>query len=436
MPGGEPSSRDGRSASPYDVAMRALMYGVAPEVQTIEETDNRLLRMLAQTPTRLLDIDEPGFLRPDWVVTKPRLVGICGSESKAVFLDYASLVDPANSVGMQQNPMKNFVSMPHVMGHEVIAEVVAVGPEAEGLEPGDRVALNPWLTCVTRGVSPICPACVAGDLSQCHSFGKGAFAPGIHIGMCADVTGGFAELMPAHDSMLFKVPDELSDEQAVVADPFSVSLHAVTRHPPQPGSKVLVYGAGSLGLAAVAILRALYPTVEVMVVARFDAQRKVAEAFGASTVPHEPRLELIERVAEWSGGVLQPADGLPMAFPGGIDVVYDTIGAAETLEVGCRVLRARGALVKLGMNGAAKWDDTPVYSKEINYTGSNAFGIEEVEGVRKHAIAHFLDMAGSGRIDLTPMLTHSFRLEEWRDAFTVLADQESSGAIKVTIDGR
>ena len=199
---------------------------------------------------------------------------------------------------------------------------------------------------------------------------------------------------------------------------------------------MLVYGAGALGQCAVAILRALYPTVEVMVVARFDAQRRLAETFGASTVPHEPRLELIERVADWSGGVLQPADGLPMAFPGGIDVVYDTIGAAETLEVGCRVLRARGTLVKLGMHGAAKWDDTPVYSKEITYTGSNAFGIEEVEGVRQHGIAHFLDMVGSGRIDLTPMLTHTFRLDEWRDAFTVLADQETSGAIKVAIDSR
>jgi threonine dehydrogenase-like Zn-dependent dehydrogenase len=424
-----------RSANPYDGGMQALMYGVAPEAQPHEETDNRLLRMLARTPTRLMDIEEPGFIRPDWVVTKPRLVGICGSESKAVFLDYASMTDPSPGSDMQ-NPMKGFVSFPHVMGHEVIAEVVSVGPEAEGLEAGDRVALNPWLTCVTRGVSPICPACMAGDLSQCHSFGKGAFAPGIHIGMCSDINGGFAELMPAHDSMLFKVPDSLSDEQLVFADPFSVSLHGVTRHPPAPGSKVLVYGAGSLGLCAVAILRALYPTVEVMVVARFPAQRALAEAFGAKTVPHETRLDVIEQVADWSGGVLQPADGLPMAFPGGIDVVYDTIGAAETLEVGCRVLRARGSLIKLGMHGAAKWDDTPVYSKEIIYTGSNAFGIEEVDGVRKHAMAHFIDMVGSGRIDLTPMLTHTFRLGEWRDAFTVLADQESSGAIKVAIDSR
>ncbi|MBO0728248.1 MAG: alcohol dehydrogenase catalytic domain-containing protein [Acidimicrobiaceae bacterium] len=416
--------------------MRALMYGVEPEVQPVPETDNRLLQMLARTPTKMVDIDEPGFLRRDWVVTRPRLVGICGSESKAVFLDYASLVDPANATDMRQHPMKNFVSTPHVMGHEVIAEVVAVGPEAEGLEPGDRVALNPWLTCVTRGVAPICPACEAGNLSQCHSFGKGAFSPGIHIGMCTDVNGGFAELMPAHDSMLFKVPDGLTDEQVVFADPFAVSLRAVTRHPPQPGSKVLVYGAGALALCAIAILRALHPTVEVMAVARFESQRQLAETLGAVTVPHEPRLEVIERVAAWSGGVLQPADGLPMAFPGGVEVVYDTIGAAETLEVGCRVLAAHGTLAKLGMHGSAKWEDTPVYCKELTYTGSNAFGIEEVEGVRKHGIAHFLEMVGSGLIDLAPMLTHTFRLEQWREAFTALADQAASGAIKVAFDNR
>jgi threonine dehydrogenase-like Zn-dependent dehydrogenase len=416
--------------------MRALMYGVEPEMQPVPETDNRLLRMLARTPTRLVDIDEPGFLRRDWVVTRPRLVGICGSESKAVFLDYASLVDPVNALDMRQHPMKNFVSTPHVMGHEVIADVIAVGPEADGLQPGDRVALNPWLTCVTRGVAPVCPACEAGNLSQCHSFGKGAFAPGIHIGMCADVNGGFADLMPAHDSMLFKVPDRLTDEQVVFADPFAVSLHAVTRHPPHDGSKVLVYGAGALGQCAIAILRALYPTVDVMAVARFESQRRLAERLGALTVPHEPRLELIERVAEWSGGVLQPADGLPMAFPGGIEVVYDTIGAAETLEVGCRVLSAHGTLAKLGMHGPAKWEDTPVYCKEITYTGSNAFGIEEVEGVRKHGIAHFLEMVEAGRIDLTEMLTHTFSLDQWREAFTALADQEASGAIKVALDNR
>ena len=417
--------------------MRALLFGTDPEPRPEPETDNRNLRMLAHSPLRLVKLPDPGFLRPDWVVTKPRLTGICGSESKMVFFDYASFTDPDRAdTQFRDNPMKNFVSFPHVMGHEVVADVVAVGPEAEGLAEGDRVVLNPWLSCGPRGIEPLCPSCRAGDLSQCHSFGKGTLAPGIHTGMCSDVPGGFGELMPAHDSMLFKVPDAISDEQAVFADPFAVSLHGVTRHPPRPGSKVLVYGAGALGTCAIVILRALYPDVEVMAVARFETQRALAEKLGALTVEPEPRQALVETVAAWSGGVLQPADGLPMAFPGGIDVVYDTIGAAETLEVGARVLRARGTLVKLGMHGPARWEDTPVYFKEICFTGSNAFGLEEVDGMRMHGIAHYLDLVGSGRVDLTGMLTHTFRLDEWRDAFTALADQETSGAIKVAIDQR
>jgi threonine dehydrogenase-like Zn-dependent dehydrogenase len=322
------------------------------------------------------------------------------------------------------------------MGHEVVAEVVSVGPEAKGLEVGQRVALNPWLTCVTRGVEPICPACEAGDLSQCWSFGKGAFAPGIHHGQCKDVTGGFADLMPAHVSQLFPIPDSVPDEQAVFADPFAVSLHGVTRHAPPEGAKVVVYGAGALGTCVTAILKALYPTVDVLVVARFDAQKRLVEKLGARTVDPEPRLDLVQTIADWSGGVLQPSSGIPMAFPGGVDVVYDTIGAAETLEVGARVLKARSTLVKLGVHGPARWDDTPLYFKEIDYVGSNAFGFETVDGVRKHGIEHYLDLVESGRIDLTGMLTHTFRLDQWREAFAALATQDQSGAIKVAFDFR
>ena len=77
-----------------------------------------------------------------------------------------------------------------------------------------------------------------------------------------------------------------------------------------------------------------------------------------------------------------------------------------------------------------------MYFKEISWTGSNAFGIEEVEGVRKHGIEHYLDLVAAGRVDLGPMLTHRFALDDWRSAFDALADQERSGAIKVAIDQR
>ncbi len=410
--------------------MKALLYGVKPEPTPVAPDANHLLRGLAHTPMRLVDdMADPGFLLPDWVVTRPRLTGICGSDSKQVFMDWGEVQSP-------DNPMKAFFSLPQVLGHEVVADVVALGPEAEGLDIGDRVVLNPWLSCGPRGVEPVCPACETGDYSLCASFAVGPIGPGIHIGTSKDASGGYAELMPAHDSLLFKVPANVSDELAVFADPFAVMLHAVTRNPPPPSGKAMVYGAGALGTCATAILRELYPDVDVLVVARFDAQAALARTFGATVIGHEPALAVIEQAAAWSGGVLRASDGMPMAFPGGIDVVYDTIGKQETFEVASRVLKARCTLVKAGVHGPTWWEDTPLYFKELAMVGSNAFGFEEIDGVRKHGIDHYLDLVSAGRIDLTGMLTHTFPLDDWRSAFTALATQDHSGAIKVAFDFR
>lgn len=410
--------------------MRALVYGVPPEPVEVPEHANALTQNLARTPTALREVPDPQLPHEDWVLTRPRLTGICGSDSKQILMDFGE--------GEADNAMSAFCSFPQVMGHEVVADVVALGPGARGLQVGQRVVLNPWLSCGPRGIAPPCPACRAGDYSLCWSFTDGDLSPGIHTGVSADVTGGYAELMPAHDSMLFAVPDSIPDEVAVFADPFSVSLHAITRHPPPDSGSALVYGAGSLGLCAVAILRALYPGVAVAVAARFDAQAALARRFGAAKVlAHEPRSALIEEHVGWAGGRLRrPLLGLPMAHPGAVDVVYDTIGKPETFEVGVRVLRSRGTLVKAGVHAPGRWEDSPLYFKEISLVGSNAFGVEEVDGRRKHAIAHYLDLAAAGRVDLRPMLTHTFALAQWRDAFRALADQGESGAVKVAIDQR
>jgi threonine dehydrogenase-like Zn-dependent dehydrogenase len=331
-----------------------------------------------------------------------------------------------------------FCSFPQVMGHEVVANVEELGPKARGLDIGQRVVLNPWLSCAPRGISPLCPACEQGDLSLCWSFEEGDISAGIHTGTSIDATGGYATLMPAHDSMLFPVPDDVPDEVAVLADPFAVSLHSVTRNPPPPGGKVLIYGSGTLGLCALAILRALYPDVEVAVVARFEAQAALARQFGATLVlDHEPRMAILEQLAAWSGARLRPIPrGLPMAHPGGVDVVYDTVGKAETFEVGVRILKARGTLVKSGVHDPDRWEWSPLYFKEIHWVGSNAFGIEEVEGKRQHGINHYLDMAREGRVDLRPLLTDTFRLEQWREAFLSIANQGETGTIKAAIDYR
>lgn len=412
--------------------MRAIVFGgdgpdLGPPAPPAPQGAGRLAANLASTPMALREVPDPRLLGPDWAVLRTRLCGVCGSDAKQVLMDFDDAVD---------NPMTAFISFPQVLGHEVVAEVAEAGPDA-GVEPGQRVVLNPWLSCGPRGVEPPCPACAAGDYSLCWHFTDGRLSAGIHTGNAVEATGGFAELLPAHRQMCIPVPDDVPDELAVLGDPFAVSLHAVTRTPPPPGGRALVYGAGALGTTAAAVLRALHPDVEVASVARFPAQARLAEQQGARVFAPEPRAELVEALAAWSGGVLhRPWEGLPTAHPGHIDVVYDTVGSPETVEVALRVLAERGSLVQLGVSSPARFEWTPWYFKELRLVGSNAFGIEEVEGRRAHGITHYLDLVQAGRVDVGGLLTHRFSLERWRDAFAALADQEASGAVKVAFDLR
>ncbi len=373
-------------------------------------------------PIGLREIPDPVLPAPDWVTIRARLAGLCGSDYKQVFLK-----------GSIDNPMTALISFPQVLGHEVVGTLEHVGP-ASGRRPGERVVLNPWLSCVTRGLDP-CEWCRRGDLAQCRNFTRGRLAPGIHHGNSRDATGGFAPLVPAHASQCIPIPDDVSDEAAVLADPFSVSLHAIRRWPPPPGGVALVYGCGTLGLLAVAILRALHPTVRVLAVARFPHQGQLAAGFGAEAVlPHRPLRALIEALGERLGAELQePMRGLPM-LNGGVDVVYDTVTAAETLEVGVRVTRPRGSIVGLGVEAPKRFEWTPLYWKEIALVGSNAFGVEELEGRRQHAMEWYFELIRTHRIDVTPIITHRYPLESWRDAFLCCWDQGRSGAVKVLFD--
>lgn len=410
--------------------MKALVFGEPPERAPQPPADApRLVRHLATTPMDLRDVPEPARHGTDWAVLRTRLCGICGSDTKQVLMDFDDADD---------SPMTAFISFPQVLGHEVVATVDDAGSGVidAGFEPGQRVVLYPNLSCAMRGLPP-CPSCEAGDYSLCWRFHDGELRPGIHSGNSADAPGGFAEALPAHRRMLFPIPDDVSDEVAVLADPFSVALHAVSRNPPPAGGRAVVYGAGALGTSATAILGALDPDVDVAVVARWPAQAALASGLGARVFSPEPRADLIEALADWSGGVLRhPWSGLPVAWPGGIDVVYDTVSDPGTVEVGLRVLRARGTLVQLGVSSPGRCEWTPLYFKEVRLVGSNAFGIEDVDGVRQHAIEHYLDFVRTGRVDISAMLTHTYRLEDWRQAFQTLIDQQHTGAIKVAFDFR
>lgn len=375
-------------------------------------------------PLRLRDIPDPALPGDDWVVVETALCGICGSDTKQVFIDADF-----------DNPLESLVSFPQVLGHEVVGTVARVGPAVTRLEPGQRVVLNPWLSCRPRGIDPPCEACARGEHSLCASFEEGALPTGMHHGNCSAATGGFAPSLPAHESQLIPIPEGVADEDAVLGDPFSVALHAVLKAPPSPGELALVVGGGTIGLLHVAVLEALFPEARVAVIARHAFQEEAARRLGAEEVIRDrSQRETIEAVAALTGErVVRPRFAGPW-LRGGVDVVYDSIGSAATLETGVRVARSKAALVITGVSRPRRFEWTPHYFKEIALVGSNAFGVEEVEGVRRHAIEHFLALLASGRLAPPRLVTHRFPLVEYRKALLAAHHKGRHGMIKAVFD--
>ena len=134
---------------------------------------------------------------PDWVTLRTRLCGLCGSDYKQVFMN-----------GGFDNPMTAVISFPQVLGHEVVSTVERVGPTVSRLRPGQRVLLNPWLSCAVRGL-PLCEWCEKGELAQCRNFTRGSLTPGIHHGNSSQATGGFAEYSICPVVSAFDMPKEL-----------------------------------------------------------------------------------------------------------------------------------------------------------------------------------------------------------------------------------
>jgi threonine dehydrogenase-like Zn-dependent dehydrogenase len=364
-------------------------------------------------PVRIEEVDEPVPPMADWVLVETTFSGLCGSDVKQILLN-----------GARDNPLTALVSFPHVLGHEV------VGRRAD---TGARVVLNPWLSCGPRGIDPPCEACKEGRYPWCRNFRSGPLPPSIHLGNCAAAGGAHAERFCAHPSQLFPIPDSVSDEAAVLADPVSVSLRSILLAPPAPGQPVLVYGSGTLAFAAIGLLRHLYPDTEVWAATRAGARTALASRLGAHAVLTTSPDQLVAEVARRVGTTpLEPWSKRDW-LQDGPAVVYDTIGSIETVETALRLLASGGTLVVSGVEPPKRFEWTPLYFKELRVIGSNGFGIEEIDGVAKHAMEHYFDFISAG-LDLTPVITHRFPLVRWAEAVLAVKNASRTGAVKVLLD--
>jgi threonine dehydrogenase-like Zn-dependent dehydrogenase len=364
-------------------------------------------------PVRLEDVQELPLPSEDWVRVQTTFSGLCGSDVKQILLN-----------GSRDNPLTALVSFPHVLGHE------AVGRRED---TGQRVVLNPWLSCAPRGIDPPCEACKEGRYPWCRNFRSGNLPVSIHIGNCAAAAGAHAERFAAHPAQLFAIPDGVGDEAAVLADPVSVSLRSILLAPPAEDQAILVYGSGTLAFAAIALIRHLYPAAEVWAATRPGPRAELAARLGAHALLSSRPDELVAEVARRVGTTPLTPWSKRDWLQDGPAVVIDTIGSTQTVETSLRLLATGGTLVISGVEPPRRFEWTPLYFKELHVIGSNGFGIEEVGGVAKHAMEHYFDFVASG-LDLTPVITHRFPLERWDEAVLTVKNSRHTGAVKVLLE--
>jgi L-iditol 2-dehydrogenase len=384
--------------------------------------------------TRYREVAAPDLPGDDWVRVRTRLGGICGSDTNIITLGASPSASP-------------FSSFPFVLGHENVGEVAELGAGVRDFTVGERVVVNPLLCCGPRGITPPCAHCAAGHHSRCSHFTDGALAPGMFIGTTRGVGGSWGEWFVAHRSQLVRVPDATSDAEAVLTEPFACSVHAVQRAaaagagsagagaphgaPHGAGMRVLVIGAGSMGLLQMAALQALLPEARVTVLARHAFQRAHAERLGASRVVMA-RGDHLPELADAAGTrLLQPILGRPIGVDG-FDVTFVCIGGARGVEDALRFTRQGGTIVLLGNASTLRGVDwTPLWLKELTMAGTLAYGAHGHGGAGAGAFAQASDLIASRRADLAALVTHEFALGDYRQALAAARSRAGSASVKV-----
>jgi threonine dehydrogenase-like Zn-dependent dehydrogenase len=366
------------------------------------------------SPVRLVEVDPPRLPGPRWVRVRTLLSGICGSDLATVTAQGSTYFSP-------------FVSTPFVLGHEVVGVVEEPGPEARRVAGGDRVVIHPPLHCTVRGIEDLCVACRAGDTSHCRNVTAGDLSAGIQTGYCRDTGGGWSPSLVAHELQLWPVPDGVSDEAAVLIEPYSCCLHAVERAGElEPAWTALVIGCGSIGLLTIAALRASGFGGRVVAVAKYPHQAVAAQELGADEiVPPGNRPALGGAV----GATLHEPELGPPSAVGGADVTFDCVGTGTTLDDAIRFTRPRGAVIVVGMPGLPDGIDwTAMWHKELDVRGSYTCPDETF----RLAIDH---VAGwSGR--LAPLVTGRFPLEQYGAALRAALDAGRLGHVKIVFEPR
>lgn len=331
----------------------------------------------------MMDVPDPQIVNADDVLIKMKTVGVCGSD-----VHYYE----TGRIGSQ------VVDYPFTVGHEGAGEVAAVGPAVKKVKVGDRIAIEPAISCGG------CDQCLAGRPHTCRKLR--------FLGCPKQAEGCLSEYIVMPDACCFPVPDRMSYDEAAISEPLAIGVYAVKLSIPMQDAKVGILGAGAIGLS-------------VLLPAKAQGAEKIYV-----TDKIAGRLELARKAgAVWAGN---PDAGDVVAEikdlePGGLDVVFECCGEQEALDQAIELLKPGGKLLLIGI---------PPTVDRVSFLIDKLRHKEIcIQNVRRqnHCVQPALDMMARGDFDVGVMVTHRFPFEETQAAFE-LVSAYGDGVLKAMID--
>jgi threonine dehydrogenase-like Zn-dependent dehydrogenase len=324
-----------------------------------------------------LPVPEPG---PDAVRVRVEACGICGSDLHFY------------NAGLFRKG--------HTPGHEIAGRIEALGADVAGLEIGEPVAVEPIQSCGH------CAQCLAGQDSICRD----ARLLGVHQ------PGGLSDRILVPADRVYRLAPELDPAVAALTEPLAVSVHGLERGRFEKGQRVLVLGAGAVGLVTLVAAQSLGAR-EVLVTARYAHQAERARALGANRVLDERDTDLasLDRLGRETD----------------IDLVVETVGGrADTLRSALAASRPGAHVSVLGLfMEPPQLDPLPLLQKELTLCWSNCYHRPPGRPADFETAAAIVD---AERDRLSPLVTHRLPLERTGEAFRAAADKRA-GAVKVSV---
>jgi len=316
------------------------------------------------------------------VLIRVRAVGVCGSD-----VHYYK----EGRIG------RYVVEKPLILGHESAGEVVALGSGVSHISVGARVAVEPGVPCRR------CGYCKGGRYNLCADVTFMATPP---------VDGAFAEYIAWPADFVYPLPENLGYAEGALMEPLAVGMHAVRRARLVPGWTVLILGGGPIGQMALLAARAA-GAGRIILTDLEDRRLQVASSLGADVIVNPRHTSISDVIRAATGGE-------------GPDLVIEAAGTATTVRQSIELVRRGGTVVWIGLPSE---DPCPVSALQAIDKEVDILGIFRYANVYPDAIR----LAASGKIDLSPLVTHRFPLEEARRALDTVIEQRAS-AIKVLVE--